>query len=267
MRAGQSSGSAGGCSGVGGNSFVQFFDSAWHGMAPAVKSFVHSAGSAAVAGTSRPCCLARRWARKARCARWVAMPAAVRSGSRCRGRGALRLSPRSRPRAPSSVRAGEHAGLGAVGADLLPHRHGEGGDQLLLGRVHRPQVAAQVGQMLRPLGRVLLGQEREPARAQAVPNRVHGRAGFALGGAWGRACRAGGARRGLRSWRRVRAVGDPCQPSRNRNNVQDGGGCSWRCFRPHGPSGPWPAGHAHRHRCGARATWEPAEDCCTACRH
>ena len=110
---------------------------------------------------------------------------------------------------------GQHAGLGAVGADLLPHRHGECGDQLVLGRVGRCQVAAQVGQVLGPLGRVLLGQQAEIARAQAVPERVPGRARLALGRAGAALARRRRAWPGrVRSWRRVRAVGEPGQCSR-----------------------------------------------------
>ena len=53
------------------NSFVQSRGAG----ASAGNSLVHSA--TAGIGRSRPCCLALRWARKARCARWVAMLAAV----------------------------------------------------------------------------------------------------------------------------------------------------------------------------------------------
>ena len=55
----------------GGKSFVRFGCAGSAGT----KSFVQFAGAAAT-GRIRPAFLALRWARKARCARWVAMPAA-----------------------------------------------------------------------------------------------------------------------------------------------------------------------------------------------
>ena len=69
-----------------------------------------------------------------------------------------------------------------VGADLVPHRDRDRGDQLLLGRVDGTVALAQVLQVLAPLGLVLLGQDAEGAGAQAVLERVHGRARLARGG-------------------------------------------------------------------------------------
>jgi hypothetical protein len=75
---------------------------------------------------------------------------------------------------------GEGLGLEPVGADLLPHRGGDGGDQLLLGGVDGAVAVHQVQQVPGPLLGVLLGQEDELAGAQAVLGGVHGGAGLAL---------------------------------------------------------------------------------------
>ena len=70
---------------------------------------------------------------------------------------------------------------GAVGADLVPHRDRDRGHQLLLGGVDRAVAGAQVADVLRPLGLVLLGQDAERPGAQAVLQRVHRGARLALG--------------------------------------------------------------------------------------
>ena len=56
---------------------------------------------------------------------------------------------------------GHRLDQGPVGADLQPHGGGKGGHQLLLGGVPGPVAAAQIAQMLGPLGLALLGQEAE----------------------------------------------------------------------------------------------------------
>jgi hypothetical protein len=75
---------------------------------------------------------------------------------------------------------GEHLGLEAVGAELAPHRDRDGVDQLLLGGVHGAVALLQVEDVLAPFGRVVLRQEAELPRAQAVAERVHPGARLAL---------------------------------------------------------------------------------------
>ena len=82
---------------------------------------------------------------------------------------------------PAGRDLGHGLDQGAVGADLVPHRDRDRGDQLLLGGVDRAVALPQVLDVLRPLGLVLLGQDAEGAGAQAVLERVHGRARLALG--------------------------------------------------------------------------------------
>ena len=75
----------------------------------------------------------------------------------------------------------QHLGLHPVGADLAPHRGGDRGHQLLLGRVLGAVALLQVAHVLAPLGLILLGQQAELAGAQPVLERVHARARLALG--------------------------------------------------------------------------------------
>ena len=182
---------------------------------------------------SRPAFLALRWARKARWARWAghAGGRAV-AASRCRGRGRCALSgPRiATPLAVGRHGAVGHPGLGAVGADFLPHRHRERRDQLSP-RSDRPAPRSR----------------RRSARCSATrpgPPRAGGRTGASAGRASGVQRRArpalgrpGAALSGdgggvmlerLRSWHRVRAIGVRRKCSRARNKIQTKSGAHSR---------------------------------------
>jgi hypothetical protein len=59
-----------------------------------------------------------------------------------------------------------------VGADLVPHRHRDRRDQLLLGAIDGAVALPQILDVLGPLGLILLRQDAEGAGAQAVLERV-----------------------------------------------------------------------------------------------
>ena len=170
-------------------------------------------GSRVHAGSSNPVCLALRCSRKARTARRARHAGtalvADRRGQRRRVIGHLQVG------AVAAVLAarrdvGQHLGLEPVGADLLPHRDGDGVDQLPLGGVDRAVALLQVQHVLGPLLRVLLGQQHEVAGAQAVLQRVPGRARLALGRLRAALLRGGGGRSGMAvdpgQWRAARRI-------------------------------------------------------------
>src|SRR3954451_1801940 len=71
---------------------------------------------------------------------------------------------------------GHDVGLDPVGPQLAPLRHRDALDQVDLDRVLRPVGGPHGGEVRLPRGRVLVGQEAELGRAQAVLEGVAGRA-------------------------------------------------------------------------------------------
>ena len=112
---------------------------------------------------------------------------------------------------------GHHLGHHPVGTDLVPHRRGDGMDEIPFMRVRRPVALLADREMPPPLGRVLVRRQAELLGAQAMAPRVLGRARLALGRLrTAPGCGRGGCGEGHHGcFLRYRGAGDQHSMSRN----------------------------------------------------